>query len=100
MSRAKDKIVNEEQTIFKSHNYYDFSKKIIDLYAEIAIEKQQRQLFGLRFGTVNGYSHNVRNDIMINAMLNNAINNKFINVFEKDTARLIFAISDLSNPIY
>ena len=61
---TKDTMVTEEQIIFKSHNYYDFTKKIVDLYAEMAIEKEQRQLFGLRFGTVNGYSPNFRNDII------------------------------------
>ena len=96
---TKDKIVNEDNIILKSHNYYDFTKKIVDLYAEMAIKKEQRQLFGLRFGTVNGYSPNFRNDIMINAMVNNALKKGEINVFAKHTARPILGINDLCSSV-
>ena len=40
---TKDKVVNEDNLILKSHNYYDFTKKVVDLYAEMAIKKEQRQ---------------------------------------------------------
>lgn len=96
---TKDRVVNEDNLILKSHNYYDFTKKIVDLYAEMAIQKEQRQLFGLRFGTVNGYSPNFRNDIMINAMVNNALKKGEINVFAKNTARPILSIKDLCNAV-
>ena len=96
---TKDRVVNEDNLILKSHNYYDFTKKIADLYAEMAIEKEHRQLFGLRFGTVNGYSPNFRNDIMINAMTNNALTKGEINVFAKNTARPILAIKDLCRAV-
>lgn len=44
--------------------WYDLSKQQIDAYAELS----DKQTYGLRFGTVNGWSPNLRTDIMINAM--------------------------------
>ena len=50
------------------------TKKMTDNYVEQYLSKNpKRKIYGLRFGTVNGYSPNFRNDIMINAM------NKLIN---------------------
>ena len=96
---TQDNIVNEDNVILKSHNYYDLTKKIIDLYTNMFIQNENRLIFGLRFGTVNGFSPNFRNDIMINAMINNALKNNFINVFAKNTARPILCINDLCNAI-
>jgi nucleoside-diphosphate-sugar epimerase len=90
-----EKIVNEEYNGFVPHNHYDITKHVIDLYAP----KFDVQYYGLRFGTVNGYSPIVRNDIMINSMVYNAIENSEIKLYVKDIIRPILGISDLSRAI-
>ena len=92
-------VVNEDSNTNKFYNYYDFSKKILDMYTEIITKDNPKKIFGLRFGTVNGFSPNFRNDIMINAMTNNAINNNIVKIYSKETKRPILGLSDLCNSI-
>jgi nucleoside-diphosphate-sugar epimerase len=87
--------VNEEYNGFVPHNNYDITKYTIDLYAP----QFDVQYYGLRFGTVNGYSPIVRNDVMINAMTYNSLEDKEIKLFVKDIVRPILGISDLSRAI-
>jgi len=61
--------VNEKYYGFEPYNQYDISKHTSDLYAV----KSELQYYGLRFGTVNGYSPVLRTDVMINAMVNSAL---------------------------
>ena len=89
------KIVNEQYHNFVPHNYYDITKHMIDLYAD----KIPCEYYGLRFGTVNGYSPVVRKDIMINSMVYNAINDGEIKLYIKDIIRPILGINDLSKAI-
>ena len=89
------KTVNEEYNGFVSHNNYDITKYTIDLYAP----QFDVQYYGLRFGTVNGYSPIVRNDVMINAMTYNSLKDKEIRLFVKDIVRPILGIGDLSRAI-
>jgi nucleoside-diphosphate-sugar epimerase len=96
---TKDSVVDEMHNNMEFHNYYDFSKKTLDMYAEIIIKKLNKQIFGLRFGTVNGYSPNFRNDIMINAMTNTALKEKCVKIFSKETKRPILGIQDLCKSI-
>lgn len=96
---TKDDIVDETYNNIDFHNYYDFSKKSLDMYAEIIIKKLHKNIFGLRFGTVNGFSPNFRNDIMINAMTTNALKEKNVKVFSKQTKRPILGIRDLCKSI-
>lgn len=88
---TKNSIVDEEYNDFKPNNFYDLTKKEIDCYTELL----NKNIFGLRFGTVNGYSPNFRNDIMINAMTYNAINNKKVFCFNPEVKRPILCIDDL-----
>ena len=92
-------VVDEKNENYNFHNYYDFSKKILDMYAELIIKKENKKIFGLRFGTVNGFSPNFRNDIMINAMTNIALLEKEVKIFSKETRRPILGLSDLCNAI-
>lgn len=87
--------VDEEYTHFKPNNYYDLSKHEIDSYAELS----NKTYFGLRFGTVNGYSPNLRNDVMINAMTFNAVENGKIFCFNPEVNRPILGMSDLCRAI-
>jgi nucleoside-diphosphate-sugar epimerase len=88
---TKENIVTEEYNQFEPNNYYDLSKHEIDSYAKLSNTKY----FGLRFGTVNGASPNLRNDIMINAMTFNAIKNGKVYCFNPEVHRPILGIEDL-----
>lgn len=88
-------LVDEEHQLFEPNNYYDMSKKIIDMY----ITKTDINYYGLRFGTVNGWSPNLRADIMINSMVNSALNDAHIKLYIKDIMRPILGINDLVNAI-
>ncbi len=89
------KTVNENYYGFKPYNQYDISKHIIDLYAE----KSNIEFYGLRFGTVCGYSPIMRSDVMINAMTTSAIENKEIKLYIKDIMRPVLGIKDLCRSI-
>jgi len=88
---TKENIVTEEYNQFEPNNYYDLSKHEIDSYAKLSDTKY----FGLRFGTVNGASPNLRNDIMINAMTFNAMKNGKVFCFNPEVHRPILGIEDL-----
>ncbi len=90
-----NKEVDENYTDYTPYNYYDWSKKSID---DLAI-MSNKHYYGLRFGTVNGYSQNLRNDLMINSMVNNAKNNNQIIVSNKHINRPILGINDLCKGI-
>ena len=88
-------VVDEEYNKFQPNNYYDLSKHEIDSYAELS----GKTFFGLRFGTVNGYSPNLRNDVMINAMTFNAVENQKIFCFNPKVNRPILGMEDLCRAI-
>ena len=92
---AGEKKVNEEYRDFVPHNHYDITKHIIDLYAS----KFDVQYYGLRFGTVNGFSLNMRKDVMINSMVYNALTDGEIKLFIKDIMRPILGIDDLCRAV-
>lgn len=92
---AGEKKVNEEYHDFVPHNHYDITKHVIDLYAP----KFDVQYYGLRFGTVNGFSPNTRKDVMINSMVYNALTDGEIKLFIKDIMRPILGIDDLCRAI-
>lgn len=89
------KTVSEKYYGFKPYNQYDVSKHTIDLYAE----KSNIEFYGLRFGTVNGRSPIMRNDVMINAMTTSALASKEIKLYIKDIMRPILGINDLCRAI-
>jgi UDP-glucuronate 4-epimerase len=88
-------VVNEEYKSFIPHNNYDITKHINDIYAEFS----GIEYYGLRFGTVNGYSPIMRSDVMINSMASSALNNNKIELYVKDTIRPILGIEDLMSAI-
>ena len=89
------KTVNEKYYGFEPYNQYDISKHTSDLYAV----KSDLEYYGLRFGTVNGYSPVLRTDVMINAMVNSALQNGEIKLFIKDTMRPILGLNDLCRAV-
>jgi nucleoside-diphosphate-sugar epimerase len=75
-------------------NAYDFAKNTIDNI----IKFSNVNYYGLRFGTVCGYSKNIRNTV-INAMYNSAINNNEIFLCGGEKNRGILGIQDLCRAV-
>jgi len=91
-----DNPVDENEPLTPPHNEYDFSKRIIDEY----IINTNLQYYGLRLGTVNGWSPKIRNELVINAMFNSAKTSNQISVYNPETYRAILSINDLCRAIY
>lgn len=68
-----------------------FTKTTIDQFMPLT----DIEYYGLRFGSVNGYSPNMRLDLMVNAMSLSALRNKEVNVFNGQAHRPILSINDL-----
>jgi len=97
--RTNNKEVDEEfskTSGYEPYNYYDWSKQTIDQLAELS----GKHYYSLRFGTVNGFSRNLRNDVMINSMSFNAKKNGKIFVSNNNVNRPILGVNDLSRAIW
>ena len=88
-------ISHEADENLKPTNIYDFSKYEIDYYVRFS----DVNYYSLRFGTVNGFSTNLRTDLMINAMVKSAIMNNKVQVFNPNVRRPILGLSDLVKAI-
>ena len=98
--KTDNKEVDENYDSFIPYNYYDWSKESIDQLTKIELDKNKDlQIYGLRFGTVNGFSRNFRNDVMINSMVYNSIKNGKIFVTNHQINRPILGINDLYNAV-
>lgn len=80
---------------YKPTNYYDLTKKIIDDYISLT----NIDYYGLRFGTVNGGSPNLRIDLMINKMYYSAKKNGKIYLTSGNILRPILGMQDLCRAI-
>jgi nucleoside-diphosphate-sugar epimerase len=88
-----------EDTPFESaYNMYDMTKQTIDSYVKTS-GKLKSRVYGLRFGTVNGFSPILRDDVMLNAMTNSAWSSGHVNLYSPKTRRSILAINDLTRGI-
>jgi nucleoside-diphosphate-sugar epimerase len=83
---------------FKPINNYDLTKYSLDVHAEKFI-RDGYNIVGLRFGTVNGWSPNIREELMINSMTKKAIREGSISINNKTIKRPILGISDISRAI-
>jgi len=92
---TKEVAATEDWKEFSPQNYYDLTKQEIDFYARLS----SKNYYGLRFGTVNGYSPNLRTDIMINKMFSCAINDSKITIFNKEIYRPILGLTDLCRAV-
>jgi len=88
-------VADENYMDFVPYNNYDITKHIIDLY----IQRMDIEYYGLRFGTVNGWSPAVRKDVMINSMYSSAVTDGEIKLYIKNIMRPILGINDLMNAI-
>lgn len=87
----------EDYRFDEPYNMYDLTKQMIDTY--YVTSKPKARVFGLRFGTVNGYSSTLRNDIMLNAMVSTVWKTNKVLLFNSETKRSILGINDLSRAI-
>lgn len=98
---TKGLVASETDSAYECHNNYDLSKQFIDSYIQNSQYHSNpvlKEWWGLRFGTVNGPSHNFRTDLMINAMTV-AAKDGIINVSNKHIHRAILGIDDLCRAI-
>ena len=89
---------SETNTHFTPVNNYDVTKYALDQQATIANLKGRR-VIGLRFGTVNGYSPNLRVDVMINSMYHSVQNGTGIQVTNSHISRAMLGIEDLCRAV-
>lgn len=94
---TNEKMISENKELKTPYNMYDLTKQMIDQYSLLSNNK--KRFFGLRFGTVNGYSPTLRDDVMINAMTNSAWKHNKIFLYNEETNRSILGTNDLSNAI-
>ena len=88
----------ETNTHFTPVNNYDVTKYALDQQATIA-NLTGKKVIGLRFGTVNGYSANLRVDVMINSMYHSVQNDRGIQVSNKQISRAMLGIEDLCRAV-
>lgn len=74
-----------------SQNAYDISKFAFDYLAKNFLSN----FYGLRMGTLSGYSANLRSELVFNAMNISAAHNGFVKLMNKDSQRTILFLSDL-----
>jgi len=94
----KGNICKESEINLNPLNHYDFTKVTADIIANKFIS-DGKNIIGLRFGTVNGYSKNIRSDLMINAMIHSYKKNGFIQSFNDWIKRPILGTEDLVRAI-
>jgi nucleoside-diphosphate-sugar epimerase len=83
---------------FKPINYYDLTKYTVDVHVNDFI-KEGYQIVGFRFGTVNGWSPNIREELMINSMTQRSIEKGILSINNKSISRPILGIADISKAI-
>lgn len=96
------KIVDETFSGYQTTNNYDLSKYALDLYmqnGQINGSPILNEWYSLRFGTVNGWSPNLRGELMINSMMLSASKRKFVEVSNSHINRAILGIRDLCNSV-
>lgn len=87
--------VTENYNLYLPTNYYDLTKKVIDYYAQLS----KLNYFGLRLGTVCGYSPNLRSDVMINKMVETGKSKKTIYIYNARVFRPILGIEDFCRAV-
>lgn len=74
---------------------YDMHKQTIDSH----LSKSNLNYYGLRLGTVCGYSPVPRDDLIINSMVKSALNDKRVFIANPDARRAVLGLSDLCRAI-
>lgn len=83
----------EKFEIRRSVNAYDQSKHQLDLQ----MSKQEKPYISLRFGTVNGYTKNWRDELVVNKMCQDAYKFNLLSLSNATSWRAILDINELAN---
>ena len=86
---------NEDCNQFNLKGMYDLTKRTIDDLARLS----DVEFYGLRFATVNGYSSNLRTDVMLNKMVFDAKTKGEVTIQNPQLVRPILGIRDLKRAI-
>jgi nucleoside-diphosphate-sugar epimerase len=89
----------DDKLIFNPINNYDITKYVLDTHA-LRFIKDGYNIIGFRFGTVNGWSPNTREELMINSMTKKSIETGKVLINNKDIVRPILGIADVSRAIH
>ncbi len=79
---------------------YDMTKLKVDNLAAQYYKDTGEMIVGLRFGTVNGPSYNMRTELMLNSMVKNALTNGEILYSQPQLHRSILDIHHLCQDVY
>jgi nucleoside-diphosphate-sugar epimerase len=93
-SGTKERTEDDSDEIVAA-NFYDLTKKEMDLYSKL----YNVESYGLRFGTVNGWSPHLRVDIMLNAMNEAVKHGQPIRAYNLPVNRPILSIDDLCKAV-
>jgi nucleoside-diphosphate-sugar epimerase len=88
-------LAEDTAILFKPINNYDLTKYSLEVNAQKFITEGYN-IVGLRFGTVNGWSPNVREELMINSMTKKSIDSKILTINNVEIQRPILGITDLT----
>lgn len=88
----------ESDSLFSPVDVYDLTKQTIDNVSSIHIDAGY-QIAGLRLGTVNGPSLNLRVDLMLNKMVASSLDENVVRVTNQNAWRSVLSISDFCRAI-
>lgn len=83
---------------FRPINNYDLTKYSLDVHASSFI-KDGYNIVGFRFGTVNGWAPNIREELMINSMTKRSVETGNILINNKHIVRPILGIADIPRAV-
>ena len=90
-ANAAGAICSEETPIGRPENIYDFTKVSFDNYVKI----MNKKYVGLRFGTVDGGSPRIREEVLLNRMIKDAMTDGIVNLANPKANRAVLYIEDL-----
>lgn len=88
-------IPKTEETVLDPQDSMTLTKTTMDKFMSMV----DVEYYGLRFGSVNGWSPNMRTDLMINSMVTTSLKSKQVVVTNGHAYRPILSINDLCNAI-
>lgn len=88
-------LLAESDPVFTPNTPYDISKHMIDVMApQYGIE-----YYGLRFGTVCGFSPLLRTDVIVNSMVESAARDGRVVSFNRSASRSLLGLGDLCRAV-
>jgi nucleoside-diphosphate-sugar epimerase len=89
-------LATEDMDIGNALNFYDFSKISTENVARLYPTKK---IIGLRFGSVNGFSKNMRKENLLNSLTLTYLQNKPLILSNGDSMRSVLGLTDLCSAI-